>query len=77
MAERHKYRDLIKILQEYDPRFEVSNSRGKGSDRMIFHPDVGGQKRSYPIKCHGEGCELGKGAISALVRRFELPKDLL
>jgi hypothetical protein len=29
------------------------------------------------VKYHGEGTELRKGVISSLIRRFDLPRDLL
>jgi hypothetical protein len=44
---------------------------------MIYHPDVNGRPESFPVKCHGENTELRKGVIAGIVRRFNLPKDLL
>jgi hypothetical protein len=44
---------------------------------MIYHPDVNGRPASMPVKYHGEGTELRKGVISAIIRRFDLPRDLL
>jgi predicted RNA binding protein YcfA (HicA-like mRNA interferase family) len=43
---------------------------------MIAHPDVGGRRASFPLPYH-KGKDLKKGILSALIRRFELPKDLL
>jgi hypothetical protein len=60
-----------------DPRFEFWKNRGKGSERMIYHPDVNGRPESFPVKCHGENTELSVGVISAIIRRFDLPKGLL
>jgi len=40
---------------DHGPRFQEIRTRGKGSERMIYHPDVAGRSESYPIKCHGEG----------------------
>lgn len=77
MPKPRKYRELIKILRAHDSRFEVYENRGKGSERMIYHPDVGGRPQSFPVKCHGENTELRKGVISAIVRRFRLPKGVL
>ena len=76
MPSPKKYRDVIRILLKHDRRFEVHVNRAKGSERMIYHPDVNGQAASFPVKCHGEGTELRKGVISAIIRRFDLPKDL-
>lgn len=77
MGKPRKYREVVKILRQYDPRFEFWEDRGKGSERIIYHPDIDGRPASIPVKCHGEGTELRKGIISAILRRFNLPKDLL
>lgn len=77
MAKTYKYRELIKALTEYDKRFKVFEARGKGSERMIFHPDIEGREASYPVKCHGDGTELRKGVISAIIRRFNIPRGVL
>ncbi len=77
MANPHKYRELVKILRKYDSRFQFWINRGKSSERMIYHPDINGHPESYPIKCHGENTELSRGVISAIIRRFDLPKNLL
>jgi predicted RNA binding protein YcfA (HicA-like mRNA interferase family) len=77
MGKPRKYREVVKILREHDPRFEFWEDRGKGSERIIYHPDINGRPASIPVKCHGEGTELRKGIISAILRRFNLPKDLL
>ena len=77
MAKPHKYRELVKLLRKHDPRFEFFERRGKGSERMIYHPDIEGRPVSHPVKCHGDNQELRKGVISSLIRRFKLPKDLL
>jgi hypothetical protein len=70
------YRDVVRILREHDPRFEFLVNRAKGSERMIYHPDVNGRPASHPIKCHGEGTELRRGVLSSLIRRFALPRDI-
>ncbi len=77
MAKPHTFRELVKILKKYDSRFEFYENRGKGSERMIYHPDINGRPESHPVKCHGDGTELRTGLISSIVRRFSLPKDLL
>ena len=66
-------RELIKLLKDYDNRFVIFTKRGKGSERMIYHPDVKGSARSYPLPCHGEGATVRKGHLVAIRRRFELP----
>lgn len=77
MAKPYKFRELVKALKKYDRRFEVFVNRGKGSERIIYHPDVNGRPESHPVKCHGQNTELRKGVVSSIIRRFDLPKDLL
>jgi hypothetical protein len=76
MPKPRTYREVVRILRRYDPRFEFWESRGKGSERIIYHPDINGRPESFPVKCHGEGTELRKGVVSGIIRRFDLPKDL-
>jgi predicted RNA binding protein YcfA (HicA-like mRNA interferase family) len=77
MGRPRKYREVVKILRKHDSRFEFWEDRGKGSERIIYHPDINGRPASIPVKCHGEGTELRKGIISAIIRRFNLPDGLL
>ena len=77
MPRPRAYRDLIRALRDYDSRFEVYERRGKGSHRMLYHPDVDGKPASFPLKYHGDKTELRRGTLSAIVRRFNLPRDLL
>jgi len=67
--------EVFRILKRHDPRFQVFANRGKGSHRMIFHPDISGEKRSFPVPYH-KGQDLRQGMLSALLRRFDLPRDL-
>jgi hypothetical protein len=76
MPRPRTYRDVVRLLREHDSRFEFWQNRGKGSERMIYHPDINGRPESFPVKCHGEGTELRRGVISAIIRRFSLPRDL-
>ena len=46
---KRDYRFVVGRLRAYDGRFEVHERRGKGSHRMIYHPDIGGGKRYYPL----------------------------
>ena len=77
MPKPYKFRELVKALRKHDTRFEVWENRGKGSERVIYHPDIDGRPASFPVKCHGEGTELRKGVISSIKRRFKLPDDVL
>ncbi len=43
---------------------------------MVYHPNISGKAKSMPVKHHGDGTELGRGVLSALIRRFELPTDI-
>ena len=77
MPRPYKFRDLEKRLRKHDRRFEFWKRRSKGSERMIYHPDIDGSPESFPVKCHGEGQELRRGVISAVIRRFKLPDGVL
>ncbi len=77
MAKTYKFRELVKVLRKHDPKFEFQQNRAKGSERMIYHPDINGRPESYPIICHGEGTEIRIGHILAIIRRFRLPKGVL
>ena len=76
MAKPKKYREVISILLAHNARFQFLVNRGKGSERMIYHPDINGRPESYPIKCHGKGTELRQGYLTSLIRRFSLPRDI-
>jgi predicted RNA binding protein YcfA (HicA-like mRNA interferase family) len=73
----YKFIELIKKLKKYDSRFEIFESRGKGSHRMIYHPDIAGRPVSFPIICHGLGDEIPKRIVNNLIRAFDLPKNTL
>jgi len=73
----YRYRELVSALRDIDKRFEFFDRRGKGSHRMIYHPDIRGRAVSYPVKCHGSGTELSKGVIADIIRHFELPTGSL
>ena len=70
------FRDVRKALRKYDERFEIDPKRAKGSERMIYHPDIDGRPESFPVKCHGEGTELRVGVLLGIIRRFRLPRDI-
>ncbi len=44
---------------------------------MIYHPDIYGKARSFPVICHGEGQEISKNILRNLIRAFCLPDDVL
>jgi len=53
----------------------MHKNRGKGSERLIFHPDVNGRSESYPMTYH-KGRDIGKGMLKAIIRRFNLPPQI-
>lgn len=75
MPRPQKPDNVIRILKEHDERFVILSSRGKGSHRMIEHPSIDGRRASFPIPYH-KGQDLRQGLLSALIRRFKLPKDI-
>ena len=72
---RYKYREVLKLLRDHDKRFQEYRERGKGSHRMIYHPDVFGSPASYPIPAHDDGSEINPVYLKGLVRRFNLASD--
>ncbi|MBI2946529.1 MAG: type II toxin-antitoxin system HicA family toxin [Verrucomicrobia bacterium] len=75
MPKPHRADEVLRILREYDSRFEVLANRGKGSHRMIYHPEVNGRAVSMPITYH-KGRDVGKGLLRAIIRRFNLPPGI-
>ena len=71
-----EYRHIVYKLQEHDNRFEIHDRRGKGSHRMVFHPDVEGCKRHYPLPYHGSKTTIAPGMQKDLIRIFRLPEDI-
>ncbi|MEC9361897.1 MAG: type II toxin-antitoxin system HicA family toxin [Pseudomonadota bacterium] len=71
----YKYREVLRKLKQHDKRFEEYVQRGKGSHRMLYHPDVLGRPASYPIPCHGGGDDVRDVYLRAIIRRFNLPAD--
>jgi hypothetical protein len=67
-------REVIKKLQDHDEAFEVYRKRGKGSERVIYHPNINGRSESYPLPCHKEGADVARGHYAPIVRRFGLPQ---
>lgn len=77
MAKTLTCAELFKRLRKYDKRFVIFKNRAKGSERMIYHPNINGRPASYPIKYHGGKTTVRVGHIQAIKRRFNLPDDLL
>jgi len=67
--------EVFRILHAHDSQFGFFSNRGKGSHRMIYHPNINGQKRSFPMTYHKRS-DIGKGMLRAIIRRFELPNDI-
>jgi predicted RNA binding protein YcfA (HicA-like mRNA interferase family) len=67
--------EVFRLLGEHDSRFVFFKNKGKGSHRMIYHPNIDGQKRSFPIPYH-KGRDIQKGLLKSLIRRFNLPNDI-
>lgn len=68
------FRELVRKLRDHDGRFSVDSRRGKGSHRMLVHPDVGGQRVTYPLAVHSEGATVSPVYVKAIRRRFALPE---
>lgn len=75
MPKIYKVRELMQKLKEYDKQFAFAYRRGKGSERMISHPNINGQPKSCPIPCHGEGDDVKRPYYKQIIRRFNLPED--
>ena len=63
--------DVFKILRKFDPKFEIW-IKGKGSHRSIYHPEKGA---AFPVPYH-KGEDLRQGMLKAIIRRFNLPKNI-
>lgn len=70
------YRELRKILRDYDDQFEFYKRKGKGSHRAIEHPDIDGERICQIIPCHNEGADILAPYLTQTKRKFKLPKDI-
>lgn len=70
------FAEVVRRLLKHDRRFQVNMRRGKGSHRMLSHPDIDGEKRSFPLKFHSNSTEYPAGTLAAIIRRFNLPRDI-
>ena len=75
MPRPKKYQEVIRILKNHDSRFELWSDRGKGSEQMLYHPDINGRPEQIPLTCH-KGKDVRPGLLSAVIRRFNLPKRI-
>lgn len=71
-----EYGFVVAKLRAYDGRFEIHTRRGKGSHRMIVHPDIDGNMRHYPLPYHGPKTPVAWGMLKDLIRIFQLPSDI-
>jgi hypothetical protein len=72
------YREVVARLK----RFGVAEytARGKGSERLLVRETEPGSGKGpqYALKCHGEGREVAKGTLRALLRRLNIdPQEFL
>lgn len=75
MPKTYSNRELVAKLLKYDSRFEIYEKRSKGSERLVYHPDIYGRAASYPLKYHRGGDDVRRGYLNAIRRRFKLSKN--
>lgn len=73
MPKSISYTKLEKLLRKHSKEFRFYKNRGKGGHRMIYHPNINGHERSYPVPFHA-GKDLSPGILNGIIRRFNLPK---
>jgi len=64
---------VIRLLLKHDGKFQILANKGKGSHRMIYHPDINGKPTSMPLPFH-QGKDVSPGVLNAIIRAFDLPK---
>jgi predicted RNA binding protein YcfA (HicA-like mRNA interferase family) len=70
-----KAQEVWKRLHKHDSRFDILANRGKGSHRIIEHPDIAGKRQCIPLPVH-KGKDVKKGILESIIRRFNLPEDI-
>lgn len=65
-----KYRVLRSKLRNFGVKED--KSRGKGSERILYHPNINGKPKIFTLKCHGEGTELDRNVIKAAREKFNI-----
>ena len=68
MLKPMELRKVIKILSDYDIRFDHA-SGGKHTGKFYRGP------KSFPIKCHGRKTDILTYALKGLIKKFDLPKN--
>ena len=65
MPPPRKHREVVKQLRKSDSRFEIWLERGKGSECLIYHPNIQGSPVSIPVTHHdGNNTELDRGHMA-------------
>jgi predicted RNA binding protein YcfA (HicA-like mRNA interferase family) len=67
-----RYRELYKKLRKFG--VIEKSGRGKGSERILYHPDINGRPKFTVVKCHGEGVELSKQVVRIVRDTFNISK---
>ncbi len=75
LHEEHQLPQTKKMLVAHDERFNFYQKRGKGSHRVIEHPDIEDQRVANIIPVHGEGGDILKQYLAQTKRKFNLPQD--
>jgi len=65
-----QYRILRKKLRKFG--VTEDKSRGKGSERILSHPNINGKPKIFTVKCHGEGAELSRNIVRAAREKFNI-----
>jgi len=70
-----KYREALERLGKFGVREDPR--RGKGSERLWIRETVPGSNKGprVTVKCHGEGKDMGTGALRAASRRLGIPPE--
>lgn len=70
-----KLRELLQRLKHHG--VITMEGRGKGSERILLLPNEPESKQGpfYVVKDHGQGTEISKPVISAILRRFFIDED--
>jgi predicted RNA binding protein YcfA (HicA-like mRNA interferase family) len=75
MAKPKKPEEVFRILRRHDRNFAFPENRAKGSERMIYHPNINGRSESFPMTFH-KGRDVRVGMLKAIIRRFSLPNNI-
>jgi predicted RNA binding protein YcfA (HicA-like mRNA interferase family) len=75
MAKPKKPEEVFRILRRHDRNFAFPENRAKGSERMIYHPNINGRSESFPMTFH-RGRDVRAGMLKAIIRRFSLPNNI-